>query len=86
MLDVFLQACQAVEYAHARGVIHRDLKPANIMVGDFGEVLGMDWGVAKAIGGPEPVADKEGTLDRISASDIDAVARRSGFRRQRMSP
>src|ERR1700759_138988 len=49
LLDVFLQACQAVEYAHARGVIHRDLKPANIMVGDFGEVLVMDWGVAKAI-------------------------------------
>jgi serine/threonine protein kinase len=47
LLDVFLQACQAVEYAHARGVVHRDLKPANVMVGDFGEVLVMDWGVAK---------------------------------------
>jgi serine/threonine-protein kinase len=53
LLDVFLQACQAVEYAHARGVIHRDLKPANIMVGDFGEVLVMDWGVAKLIGQPD---------------------------------
>lgn len=50
LLDVFLQTCQAVEYAHARGVIHRDLKPANIMVGDFGEVLVMDWGVAKLVG------------------------------------
>src|SRR6185436_4690107 len=47
LLDVFLQVCQAIEYAHARGVIHRDLKPANIMVGDFGEVLVADWGVAK---------------------------------------
>jgi serine/threonine protein kinase/uncharacterized membrane protein YidH (DUF202 family) len=47
LLDVFLQVCQAMEYAHARGVIHRDLKPANIMVGDFGEVLVMDWGLAK---------------------------------------
>jgi serine/threonine protein kinase len=76
LLDVFLQACQAVEYAHARGVIHRDLKPANIMVGDFGEVLVMDWGVAKALGGAEPAVDKDSALDRISASDIDAVARR----------
>ena len=47
LLEVFLQVCQAIDYAHARGVIHRDLKPANIMVGDFGEVLVMDWGVAK---------------------------------------
>jgi serine/threonine protein kinase len=50
LLDVFLQVCQAIEYAHARGVIHRDLKPSNIMVGDFGEVLVMDWGVAKLEG------------------------------------
>ncbi len=50
LLDIFLQVCQAIEYAHARGVIHRDLKPANIMVGDFGEVLVMDWGVAKVRG------------------------------------
>ena len=74
LLDVFLQACQAVEYAHARGVIHRDLKPANIMVGDFGEVLVMDWGVAKAIGDVGP--GKDDAVDRISASDMDAMARR----------
>jgi serine/threonine protein kinase len=50
LLDIFLQACQAVEYAHARGVVHRDLKPANIMVGQYGEVLVMDWGVTKVLG------------------------------------
>jgi hypothetical protein len=50
LLDVFQQVCQAIEYAHARGVVHRDLKPANIMVGDFGEVLVMDFGVAKLVG------------------------------------
>jgi tRNA A-37 threonylcarbamoyl transferase component Bud32 len=57
LLDVFLQVCQAMEYAHARGVIHRDLKPANIMVGDFGEVLVMDWGVAKLKGRTESLLD-----------------------------
>ncbi len=58
LLDVFLQVCQAIEYAHARGVIHRDLKPSNIMVGDFGEVLVMDWGVAKLMNGGDLAAGK----------------------------
>jgi len=46
-IEVLLKVCDAVAYAHSRGVLHRDLKPANIMVGDFGQVYLMDWGLAK---------------------------------------
>jgi len=48
-IEILLKVCDALAYAHHRGVVHRDLKPANIMVGDFGQVYLMDWGLAKLV-------------------------------------
>ncbi len=58
---VFEAIAQAVGYAHAHGVIHRDLKPGNIMVGSFGEVQVMDWGLAKILGDQPPPRDDSGS-------------------------
>jgi eukaryotic-like serine/threonine-protein kinase len=50
LLEIYISACNGVAYAHSRGIVHRDLKPANIMLGGYGEVMVMDWGLVKFIG------------------------------------
>ncbi|MBI2392552.1 MAG: SUMF1/EgtB/PvdO family nonheme iron enzyme [Deltaproteobacteria bacterium] len=75
LLEIFHKVCEAVGYAHARGVAHCDLKPHNVMVGAFGEVLVMDWGVARLVepsgaaptGGPPVMTGGLATMDPIVA-------------------
>jgi serine/threonine-protein kinase len=56
LLQVFLKVCDALSFAHSRGVLHRDLKPDNVMVGSHGQVYLMDWGIASLRGGSRPSA------------------------------
>ncbi len=75
VLQVILRACEAVAFAHSRGVIHRDLKPPNIMVGGFGAVYVMDWGLAKRLDVEESEADEFGKpIDDSSADASGTVA------------
>jgi eukaryotic-like serine/threonine-protein kinase len=76
LLTAFSQLCLAVHYAHERGVVHRDIKPSNIMLGSYGEVYLLDWGVAKLAGDVE-VRDKIDSQETIGSGDNSGV--KTGF-------
>jgi serine/threonine protein kinase len=75
LLSAFAQVCLAIDYAHTRGVVHRDLKPSNIMLGDFGEVYVLDWGLAKVLGAMDPAT----SAVELPAAPADAPATIDGL-------
>lgn len=78
-VDAFARIAQAMAYAHSRGVVHRDLKPENLMVGEFGEVLVMDWGLARRIGAED--AGEVGSVEAAEETEELAASRSSGMTR-----
>ena len=86
LLTVLLKVCDAIDFAHAKGIIHRDLKPENIMVGQFGEVLVMDWGLAKQIDKSQVASSSPAATDTVrfklevalGAADEDSRETREG--------
>ncbi len=71
LLRAFADVCLAIEFAHVRGIIHRDLKPENIVLGDFGEVYVLDWGVAKIVGEHDPdFTDVTGSGEHATGAGI----------------
>jgi hypothetical protein len=73
LLGIFEEVCQAIAFAHTCGVIHRDLKPSNVMVGEFGEVQVMDWGIAKLLSDDEPEAPQNEGLSHADTPASDRV-------------
>lgn len=75
LLEIFLKVCDAVSYSHSNATLHLDIKPDNIQVGDFGEVLLCDWGIAKYVGDPEIKGDSLLNQDFLAEKTLDGEIR-----------
>lgn len=76
LIPHFIDLCHAVAYAHRRDVVHRDLKPENVMVGEFGETVVLDWGVARVLGAPEPDVEMAERVEQVTP--LQTVRRLAG--------
>ncbi|MBI2919777.1 MAG: SUMF1/EgtB/PvdO family nonheme iron enzyme [Planctomycetes bacterium] len=74
LLSIFQGICLGVAFAHSRGVVHRDLKPSNVMIGEYGETLIVDWGLAKILGEAEPPSVGPREPRRIAEEESDSTA------------
>ncbi len=79
LMEIFLHVCDAVAYAHSKGVIHRDLKPENIMVGAYGEVLVLDWGIAKVLDSSPYRSDADWVTTVVDLVGDDHAENQRGF-------
>ncbi len=74
LLRRFTDVCNAIEYAHSRGVLHRDIKPANVILGKHGETLVVDWGLAKALGKSDPTGGERTFMPRAASGSFETLA------------
>jgi serine/threonine-protein kinase len=72
LLTAYASMCNAVEYAHSRGVVHRDLEPANVMLGEFGEIYLLDWGIARVLGDEReaPIPAAKASTPHLDQTDL----------------
>ena len=79
LVRAFAEICRTIEYVHARGVIHRDLKPANIVIGEFGEIYVLDWGLARIADEDEPVTEDGEDEVPTGVTRSDAILGTPGY-------